>query len=555
MKMKKTAIVLAVLTASLFAVSCQKENNPEATGFAPMTINAVSEGIGATTKVEMAYKYDLLWQNNDEILVKNTTKSAVFALNGGAGTTKGTFSCSASPFMEGDAVEAFYPQSIVDGNNLVWPATLTNNQTVPMYSTKTLSATEEETFNFSSLGSVFQLIFSTESKDVVLQSIELKADEAMSGVFTINNGKAVMPTEGDKPGIKLDLGETGVALGVAAKKFNIAIPAGEYNNLTIILTAKDGRECEIKAKNAQTIEYNTVSTLTLSKEFKFQTPDGALPGLFSIGDNMQVRFSKGNLYCKRSGSEGSYSYSFAFEDKQWKFHTRYNKPLDYYTVEDLEVDVTDLAKVPGLINEYDASGLFQWLLFADGTPEDYGAFSELSYEQCYGSENGVVEFGNAMGANWSTLNDDEWAYLVGYDRASDKHGDDYGRKNATMLYREGITVNGVLGLILAPDGWYTNVDNPSIIGEGSLTAYDETTTPKWSEMESKGLVFLPYAGSYSPTRNAVGDVAHIGHYWSNSFRQGDNGSAWEFISYVDWGDSYVTDSPRGSGCPVRLVYR
>ena len=539
MKMKKTAIVLAVLTASLFAVSCQKENNPEAIGFAPMTINAVSEGIGATTKVEMAYKYDLLWQTGDEILVKNTTESAVFALNGGAGTTKGTFSCSASPFKEGDAVEAFYPQSIVDGNNLVWPATLTNNQTVPMYSTKTLSATEDETFSFSSLGSVFQLIFSTESKDVVLQSIELKADEAMSGVFTINNGKAVMPTEGDKPGITFDLGETGVALGVAAKKFNIAIPAGIYNNLTIILTAKDGRECEIKAKNAQTIEYNTVSTLTLSKSFSYPDPEEyVLPGKFSVANGKQVSFSRGNLYCKRSGTEGSYSYSFAFEDNQWEFHTRYGKAHE-------TGDYESISEVPGLKYEPETSGLFQWVSsYAHGSTADilasYGAFSELPDEQLKGWVDDVVEFGDAVGPNWSALSEKEWAYLVG-----DVNEGEPCRNNATELYKCTVMVNGVKGAIIAPDDW--SIEDYPIAGEGSPSSYDGS---EWITMESMGLVFFPYAGYYSQYNNEVFSVTHCGYYWSNSSGPDYNGYAGYFVA----NSAEVSEFYRNSGHSVRLVY-
>ena len=260
--MKKRAIVFLAFTVALTAVSCQREALKEA-GTTPMgevmTISAVSEGIGAEAKVEMAYKYDLLWQKDDEILVKKGTTEATFTLQSGEKTTKGTFTCQSSPFQAGDEVDAYYPKSIVSEGNPVWPATMTDNQTVPMYCKKTLSSTENQTFNFASLGSVLQLTFSTTSSDIVLKSIEVKADEAMSGAFTIENGQAkVSQPEGDKPGITLDLGE-GVKLGTSAKKFNLAVPAGEYNNLTITFIAKDGRKCIIHATKVQAIAYNTVN--------------------------------------------------------------------------------------------------------------------------------------------------------------------------------------------------------------------------------------------------------------------------------------------------------
>lgn len=495
MKMKKTAIVLAVLMASLFAVSCQKENNPEATGFAPMTINAVSEGIGVTTKVEMAYKYDLLWQNNDEILVKNTTKSAVFALNGGAGTTKGTFSCNASPFQDGDAVEAFYPKSIVDGENLVWPATLTNNQTVPMYSTKTLSATEDETFSFSSLGSVFQLIFSTTSKDVVLQSIELKADEAMSGVFTINNGQAVMPTEGDKPGITLDL-ETGVALGVAAKKFNIAVPAGIYNNLTITLTAKDGRVCEIKAKNAQTIAYNTVSTLTLNKKFISTTIEGSvLPGKFSVNSNKKVYFSKGNLWMDDDNT-------LYFEDEQVKFNAIFD----------------------GIHISYFSSTWFDNLV-----------------------SEGNVSVGGSEPI-FKALSSEELQYLFSFDNSTIKGGGNYDNDTRRGLYKIGVTVCGIANcVVIAPDDWNL-IENPL------QDEYNSTSSPMtWNQAEEAGLVCLPAAGCLSGY--GADGVGNVGFYWTYSLfnTYEDNKVPYVFFDGECLKPNYKDDRGMLPNLTIRLV--
>ncbi|MCQ2184053.1 MAG: hypothetical protein MJY62_01415, partial [Bacteroidales bacterium] len=173
--MKKTSIIFAILAAMISAVSCQKENGSDTGKYTPMTFYAESKGINTTSsKAEMAYRYDIFWQENDEILVKNASESAVFKLVSEPGTTKGTFHCENSPFKAGDEVEAYYPQSIDNRTGLYWPDTLSNNQVSPMYCKKTLSSNENETFNFTSLGSVIQLVFNTTQDDITLRFIDIR---------------------------------------------------------------------------------------------------------------------------------------------------------------------------------------------------------------------------------------------------------------------------------------------------------------------------------------------------------------------------------------------
>ena len=252
------------LAASFAATSCQSDEEfaPQSTTNKPMVINAVAEGIGAGTRAIMAYKYDLLWSENDEIYVKSSTNNATFTLTTGQGTTNGTFACTSSPFESGDEVEAYYPASLVDNGNLVWPAEQTTSTVVPMYSKKTLGSTGTENFSFASLGAVLQIVFTTSVEGKTLKSITLNDDNAtMSGTFTVDeNGKAGI-TATDKADITLDLGE-GVPVGLAAKYFNIAVPAGTYSNLSITFTATDNTVCTLKGN--VTINHNTVGRLTLT---------------------------------------------------------------------------------------------------------------------------------------------------------------------------------------------------------------------------------------------------------------------------------------------------
>ena len=271
--MKKTLFAFMALAATFAATSCQSDEEFAQPAGKPMVINAVAEGIGTGTRATMAYKYDILWSTNDQIYVKNSTNNATFTLKTGQGTTNGTFECNSSPFRSGEQVEAYYPATLVDKGNLVWPAQQTTSTVVPMYSKNKIGGNGTENFSFASLGAMLQIVFTTSQADVTLKSITLKDDDAtMSGTFTVDkNGKAGI-TATDKAGITLDLG-TGVGVGLAAKYFNIAVPAGTYSKLSITFTATDESTCTLKGN--VTINHNTVGKLTLTgKEFTFPFGQG-----------------------------------------------------------------------------------------------------------------------------------------------------------------------------------------------------------------------------------------------------------------------------------------
>ncbi|MBQ0079923.1 MAG: hypothetical protein KBS95_00025 [Alistipes sp.] len=168
-----------------------------------------------TTKVEMAYKYDLLWQSNDKIYVTDGENFDTFTLSQGQGTTKGTFTQDGSSTFSKE-VEAYYPQSMVKGQNLYWPEIQTQNQTVPMYSKSTLQGTKDESMNFSSLGSVLQIVLNTTQENITLKKIVIKDENKfLSGSFSVNeDGQAIITSE-NGAGITLDLAQ-GHVLGRGA---------------------------------------------------------------------------------------------------------------------------------------------------------------------------------------------------------------------------------------------------------------------------------------------------------------------------------------------------
>ena len=268
--MKKTLFAFMALATAFGATSCQSDEElpqaPQEPTNGAMVINAVTEGIGAGTRATMAYKYDVLWSQSDQIYVKNSTNNATFTLTEGAGTTEGTFREDGTPvdFSTEKEVEAFYPASLVQADgSLKWPDKQDKNTIVPMYSKQTLGGTGTENFSFASLGAMLQIVFNTEQENITLKSITLKdGTNPLSGAFTVNDdGKAAI-TATDKAGITLDLG-TGKALGKGANFFHIAVPAGTYSNLSITFTATDNRTCAFTDGNV-TLNHNTVGRLVLT---------------------------------------------------------------------------------------------------------------------------------------------------------------------------------------------------------------------------------------------------------------------------------------------------
>ena len=270
--MKKTAFTFMALATALAATSCQSDEElAQQSTNKPMVINAVAEGIGTKSRAEMAYKYDILWSENDKIHVAdNSSNSATFTLQSGAGTTEGTFVQDGDGAGLSGEVQAYYPASLVQENgNLVWPAEQTSATVVPMYSTKTLGGTGTETFAFASLGAMLQIVFTTPQAGVTLKSITVQdADATLSGTFTVDGEGKANITATDRAGITLDLGE-GVVVSNKIQYFNIAVPAGTYNNLSITFTATDRAVCTLKNSKSITINHNTVGRLPLTgKEFK-----------------------------------------------------------------------------------------------------------------------------------------------------------------------------------------------------------------------------------------------------------------------------------------------
>lgn len=323
--MRKVSIFLLALSAALFALSCQKVDIEEHKEFSPMTINAMSEVTGAATKAEMVYRYDITWSENDRIYVSDGASNDTFTLTDGAGTTKGRFTQDGSASFRSE-VKAYYPSTLVKDGKLIWPANQNRSQIVPMYSEKVLTGTGAEDFSFTSLGAILQIVFSTKSENVVLKTIRISdASRKMSGEFTVDEeGRAVIASTGDNA-ITLDLGD-GAAVGVAAKYFNIAIPAGNYKDLTIRFTANDGRMCVMHSTTFPELEHNTVGRLTLAGNFDSDA--------YVVDLGLSVKWASVNVGAGKPEDLGdlfAWGETTTKENYDWGPY-KFNDPRIYYTM-------------------------------------------------------------------------------------------------------------------------------------------------------------------------------------------------------------------------------
>ena len=497
---------MCIAVAFVFATSCNKiEDTPIASaGNGRTVITAVAEAVGkAGAKAHNQYSYDVLWDEGDKIYVTGGGKSNTFTVSDeSAGTSKGKFTEDTPSYgIKGD-IEAFYPASLKDGDDYVWPAVHADNRMIPMYAHQTISGTGDETVNFSSLGAMLQIVFNSTTPDITVTSVTIKdAAKPLSGKFTVDaNGQALIDDGAENVGITLDLG-TGVQMGKSAKYFYIAIPAGEYEDDEITLTFTDSgsnAQCVMKSTAFPNIARNTIGRITLSGSFKGKVPAGALLGKFTVDmEGKQVFFSKGNLQATWHSSTGSYSWDFAANQ--------------YDIVGDAPGNTTIGSQEDGSVVT-----LFGW-----STPATYYGIATSTSRDEYPGD--FIDWGTAYcnsqkispEDSWRTLSKNEWDYLLQHN----KHG--------------WATVNGIGGLVIAPDGF-----------EGSINSIYEPY-----HLSTYNLVFLPAGSSRSGLGVNLG-VGQFGHYYSGTRITGY--SAFRLYFYNGYAGCNNFEN-RQIGCGVRLV--
>ena len=309
----------------------------------------------------------------------------------------------------------------------------------------------------------------------------------------------------------------------------VAFPAAGESK-TVTLTAIAGAKAYSYTKTDVTFTNGQYYDITV----KMKEMAGAIPGLFTVSSTgTKVYFSKGNL--QYIGSATTPYWKFA--DNQW----------DY-----LSTNGSDATKVDRDLFGWGTSGwnnhnyFYQPYNTSNATSGTYTSSNGYGYGPTNGSKytydltgtyansdwgvyNAISNGGNTVGV-WRTLTKAEWAYLFNHHTVNGRTGEGHS-------YTLGQSVNGVLGVVLYPDGY---------------TGSTYTTESDWSTFEAAGCVFLPAAGRRNGT--SVSSAGSGGYYWSSTAYTTANITGDAYSVYFSSRNLYPEDYySRYDGYSVRLV--
>ena len=260
-------------------------------------------------------------------------------------------------------------------------------------------------------------------------------------------------------------------------------------------------------------------------------PEGAINGVFSVGENTTVYFSQGNLQYQASTN------TWQFAEHQYDYVGNDNSNISQTNSGWIDLFGWGTSGYNHGANCYQA-----WS--TSTTNSDYYAYGSYSYNlfdqtgQADWGYNAISNGGNHENSGWRTLTHEEWSYLF------------YTRSTSSGIRYAKAQVNDINGVILLPDDWST-----SYYALNSTDTYDASfsrnviTAAQWTILELHGAVFLPAAGLRDGT--SVNGVGSSGYYWSASYSYSYN------VWFVHFFDSYLLadyySNRRKDGQSVRLV--
>lgn len=290
-----------------------------------------------------------------------------------------------------------------------------------------------------------------------------------------------------------------------------------------------------------------LKNITSDKEIRaYFTYTDWLKGEFSVSDGKKVRFSRGNLWCKGTGSKETPTIeSWGFESNQYESTPSGNG----------ERTISHISH-------------FMWcksaeksvkLVYEEGTATD-NLFTNKDATSASPNfaVNGQKQFWRVLsGNNGGDFDGGEWGYLINADNQ-------YGQTVRSGKSRSRVTVCGHTEcLILLPDDWEWDAGT---VGNGWQSEYSESTTVKWSTMESYGAVCLPASGArhgnpealekIRPISRAKQEMAKVfsigsqGNYWSSTPSSSGRG-AWKLFYAL--GHVSVESSRHYNAVAIRLV--
>lgn len=212
-------------------------------------------------------------------------------------------------------------------------------------------------------------------------------------------------------------------------------------------------------------------TATLSEDL--------IPALFSIGENQQVYFSRGNLQYRPM-------------DGKWRL-----APQQYHHCLEGQTNVgEDYANWQGEDKWTDFFYFGAWIEGCNPNKTVDQNKQPISID-----ENGLLIGTCAFGAEWSVPTNDEWAYLL------EKRADADQKSGGAIIIIDSQNNITAEGFVILPDDWNMPEGVPPFIGdyEGkySTDIPNSYTVEEWNKMESAGAVFLPKVGQFWQSESSM----------------------------------------------------
>ena len=225
---------------------------------------------------------------------------------------------------------------------------------------------------------------------------------------------------------------------------------------------------------------NEVTFATLPTDTVITVEEGALPGLFSVKEGRQVRFSKGNLQYQASTKTwrfAEHQYDIIGKDNE-KISETYSGWIDLFGWATSGYDHGAVNYQPWSGNKDTQSNALHYA---------YGKASYNLYEQTGKADWGYNAISNGGNREhlWRTPRKEEWMYLL------------FVRNTASGVRFAKAKVNGLSGLVVLPDAWKVttyqlNSVNDALVSFGSNII---SQSDFQQVLEPAGAVFLPEAGA------------------------------------------------------------
>jgi hypothetical protein len=292
--------------------------------------------------------------------------------------------------------------------------------------------------------------------------------------------------------------------------------AGSYaigSTCTLTASANTGYVFMYWTENGEVVSTEATYIFTVTEDrillanFDNANGTGELSGLFSVSENTQVSFSKGNLLYQASTN----TWRFAANQYDYMGSSNSNISADYSGWIDLYCWGTSGWN----------SGAEEYQPYSTSTDNasyltgGSGSISMIDdYADADWAYHNTIANGGQQAGLWRCLTHEEYIYLFET------------RDNASQKYAYG-KVNGINGIIILPDAW-TLPDGLSFIPQSGNHNDNSYNIEQWALMETAGAVFLPSTGSRQG--DYVFYVGSLGDYWSSTAAGEEVGHSMSFFN-------------------------